>query len=138
MARGKARALAGSIDKSQPVQFNGNLEEFLKTSEGKEMAGATGGVQGVKGTLFGFEYKAGSWQDKLIESFAGLHDFIGGKLTGLYDEQGNIKRGLSTADKFIHDRAAEVAIPIAAPFAAAEGISPEVWKAIGILLGAGR
>ncbi len=102
------------------------------------MAGATGGVQSVAGTLFGVPYAAGSWQDQLIESFAGSHDFIGGKLTGLYDEQGNIKRGMSTTEKFVHDRLAEITIPIAAPFAAAEGMSPEVWKAIGILLGAGR
>ena len=128
----------GSIDKSQPVQFKGNLEEFLKTPEGQKMAGITGGVQGAAGTLFGFAYEKGSWQDKLIESFAGSHDMIGGKLTGLYDEQGNAKRGMSSTEKFVHDRAAEIAIPIAAPFAAAEGMSPEVWKAIGILLGAGR
>lgn len=30
-------------------------------------------------TLFGEPYAAGSWQDKLVESFAGSHDFIGGK-----------------------------------------------------------
>lgn len=102
------------------------------------MSGATGGVQGEKGTLFGVPYAAGSWQDKLIESFAGSHDMIGGKLSGLYDTQGNIKRGMSTTEKFVYDRGAELAIPIAAPFAAAEGMSPEIWKAIGILLGAGR
>ena len=33
-----------------------------------------------------------SWQDNLIEAFAGTHDMIGGKLTGLYDGQGNTKR----------------------------------------------
>ncbi len=44
---------------------------------------------------FGTPYEAGSWQDKLIESFAGTHDMIGGKLSGLYDDQGNIKRGMS-------------------------------------------
>jgi filamentous hemagglutinin len=115
------------------------LDEFLSTPDGKKMAGDTGGVQGVKGTLFGFEYKAGSWQDKLIESFAGSHDYIGGKLSGLYDEQGNIKRGMTDAERAVYDKGVTIgAIPLAAPFAAAEGISPEVWKAIGILLGAGR
>jgi len=43
----------------------------------------------------GTPYEAGSWQDKLIEAFGGTHDMIGGKLSGLYDEQGNIKRGMS-------------------------------------------
>ena len=114
------------------------IEQFLTTTEGQKMAGATGGVQGVKGTLFGSEYAAGSWQDKLIESFAGSHDFIGGKVSGLYDEQGNAARGRSDSLKILQDRWSEAAIPLAAPFAAAEGMSPEVWKAVGILLGAGK
>jgi filamentous hemagglutinin len=103
------------------------------------MAGATGGIQGVKGTLFGYEYTAGSWQDKLIESFAGSHDFIGGKASGLYDSHGNIKRGMTDAERKLYDKVITTgAIPLAAPFAAADGVSPEVWKALGILLGAGR
>jgi filamentous hemagglutinin len=131
------------LDSLNRVQFDEkaagmSLAQFLNTPQGKEISGLTGGVQGAKGTLFGIEYPAGSWQDKLVESFAGTHDFIGGKVSGLYDDQGNIKRGMSTTEKFVHDRWAEIAIPIAAPFAAAEGMSPEIWKAIGILLGAGR
>lgn len=129
----------GSIDTSKPVQFTGNLDEFLKTPEGKKMSGDTGGVQGVAGTLFGVPYAVGSWQDKLIESFAGSHDYIGGKASGLYDAQGNIKRGMSDIERAVYDKGVTVgAIPLAAPFAAAEGMSPEIWKAIGILLGAGR
>jgi hypothetical protein len=42
-----------------------NLENVIK------MAGPTGGVQGVAGTLFDVPYASGSWQDKLIEAFAG-------------------------------------------------------------------
>jgi len=41
------------------------------------MAGLTGGIQGMKGMLFGEPYAAGSWQDKLIEAFGGTHDVIG-------------------------------------------------------------
>jgi filamentous hemagglutinin len=78
-------------------------------------------------------------QDTLIESFAGSHDFIDGKLSGLYDEQENIKRWMSDTERAAYDIGVTIgAIPLAAPFAAAERISPEVWKAIGILLGAGR
>ena len=87
---------------------------------------------------FGTPYEAGSWQDKLIESFAGTHDMIGGKLSGLYDSQGNIKQGMSPIEKALYDRWAEAAIPVAAPFAAAQGLPPQVWNAIGILLGAVR
>jgi filamentous hemagglutinin len=115
------------------------MAQFLAAPAGKEMSGATGGIQGEKGTLFGVAYAAGSWQDQLIESFAGSHDFIGGKASGLYDTQGNIKRGMSDAERAVYDKGITIgAIPLAAPFAVAEGVSTEMWKAIGILLGAGR
>jgi filamentous hemagglutinin len=114
------------------------MAQFLTTSEGKQMSGATGGIQGEKGTLFGVPYAAGSWQDKLVESFAGTHDFIGGKVSGLYDEQGNATRGRSELATTLQNRWSEVAILPSAPFAAAQGLPPEVWKAIAILLGAGK
>ena len=132
------------LDSLNRVQFDEKAagmswERYLETPDGKRMAGATGGVQGVAGTLFGVPYAPGSWQDKLIESFAGSHDFIGGKASGLYDTQGNIKRGMSDTERATYDKVITTgAIPLAAPFAAAEGMSPEIWKAIGILLGAGR
>jgi filamentous hemagglutinin len=95
----------GSVDTSKPMVFTGGrnddgtpkqtIDQFLATDQGRKMSGPTGGVQGYKGTLFSTPYEAGSWQDKLIESFAGTHDMIGGKLSGLYDDQGNIKRGMS-------------------------------------------
>ena len=136
-----------ALNQNKEIQFIGKdaagnsmtIEQFLATPEGQKMSGLTGGVQGMAGTLFGIEYKAGSWQDKLVEAFAGSHDFIGGKLSGLYDDQGNIKRGMTDTERAIYDKGITIgAIPLAAPFAAAEGISPEVWKAIGILLGAGK
>lgn len=103
------------------------------------MIGPTGGVQGAKGTLFGFDYKEGSWQDRLIESFSGAHDLIGGKLTGLYDGQGNIRRGMSESERWVYDKAVTTtAILPSAPFAGSELLSPEVWKAVSIFLGAAR
>jgi hypothetical protein len=36
-----------------------------------------GGVQGEAGKLFGVQYTVGSWQDRLIEAFAGPHDWFG-------------------------------------------------------------
>jgi len=98
------------------------------------MSGPTGGVQGFAGTLFGVPYVEGSWQDKLIEAFAGTHDMIGGKASGLYDEQGNARRERSELTKITQDRWSEIAILPSAPFAAAQGLSPEVWNAISILL----
>lgn len=120
------------------VQWKSNnkmsLAEFLNSPEGQKAAGATGGIQGWLGTLFGSEYKSGSWQDKLIETFGGTHDYIGGQVTGLYDDQGNTKRGMDDTERFIRDRVSELAILPSAPFAMSELLPPEVWTAISILL----
>jgi filamentous hemagglutinin len=56
----------------------------------------------------------------------------------LYDSQGNIKQGMTPTEKALYDRWTEVAIPVSAPFAAAQGLPPQVWNAISILLGAAR
>jgi filamentous hemagglutinin len=103
------------------------------------MRGLTGGVQGYTGTLFGKPYEKGSWQDKLIESFAGTHDVIGGKLTGLYDDKGNIKQGMSDTERAIYNYGVTTAAIVPSiPFAAAQGLPPEVWNAISILLKAAK
>lgn len=81
---------------------------------------------------------ASSWQDKLIEAFAGSHDVIGGKLSGLYDNQGNAEQGRGAVTNAAQEAwSASGAIIGAAPFAAAQGLPPEVWKAIGVLLKGG-
>ncbi len=126
-------------DQGQVVFTAGDLADFLKTPEGKKMIGPTGGIQGMKGTLFGFPYEAGSWQDKLIEAFAGPHDYIGGSLSGLYDEQGNARRGMTDAERRLYDNVVSPgALVPATPFAAAQVLPRDVWLAISILLGAGR
>ena len=115
------------------------LDEFLATDDGKKMSGLTGGVQGDKGTLFGKPYEVGSWQDNLIEAFAGTHDMIGGKLTGLYDSQGNIKQGMNDAERAVYNYGVTTAAILPSiPFAAAQGLPPEVWNAISILLKAAK
>ena len=99
------------------------------------MAGLTGGVQGAKGTLFGVPYQAGSWQDQLVEAFAGTHDMVGGKLSGLYDDQGNATRHRNYLVKKAQDTwSASGAILVSSPFAMAEILTPEAWNAISILL----
>ena len=115
-----------------------SLAAFLESPDGIKMEGTTGGIQGVKGTLFGTPYHAGGWQDKLIEAFGGTHDHIGGRLSGLYDQQGNIKPGMTKTESTAYDTWAAAAIVPAAPFAMATLLTPEVWKAISILLGAAK
>lgn len=90
------------------------------------------------GTMFGIPYAAGSWMDRLVESFAGPHDYIGGGISGLYDEQGNARRGLSESESRTYNVWSGVAIPVAAPFAAADGVSRDVWQALHILLRAAK
>lgn len=117
------------------IQFTaGSLTAFLETEEGKKMFGPTGGIQGWIGALFNIPYEAGSWQDKLIESFSGTHDHIGGKLSGLYDEQGNIRRGMTDKEQMIYNAWSGIAIVPSSPFAFAELLTPEVWQALGVIL----
>jgi filamentous hemagglutinin len=98
-----------------------------------------GGLQGGERTwLFGMPYEKGGWVDNLLEAFAGPHDLIGGKVSGLYDEQGNIKRGMSETDIKVYNAWSGVALVPAAPFAAAQVLPPQVWQAISILLKAGQ
>lgn len=124
--------------KEGKVQFLGSLEDFMKTADGKKMIGATGGLQGFKGTLLGVPYEAGSWQDRLIEAFSGTHDYIGGRLSGLYDEHGNANRDRSRQERVVHEVWSGAAIVPSAPFAMSELMSPEVWKGVSILLGSYR
>lgn len=132
-----------NLNSRDVVQFDAekvgmSLEQFLQTSQGKKLAGATGGIQGAKGILFGVPYEPGSWQDKLIEAFAGTHDYVGGTISGLYDEEGNATRGRGPAQSAIQDRWSEVAIPLTLPFAAAQALPHDVWRAISVLLRGAR
>ena len=135
---GSIKLVDGMVQWNSDGADGKSLAEWLKTDEGQKMSGLTGGIQGMKGTLFGEPYAAGSWQDKLIEAFGGTHDVIGGQVVGLYDEQGNARRGRSDSEKITHEVWSVAAIAPATPFAMAELLPPEVWKAISILLGAAK
>jgi filamentous hemagglutinin len=129
------------LDALGRVQFKedkaGNsLYKFLDIHpDGQKMSGLTGGVQGAQGTIGGIDYKSGDFNDRWLEQFAGPHDFIGGTLSGLYDKEGNAKRGMSKLENSMYDRWSEVAIPISAPFALSRGLSSEEWKILNIFLG---
>jgi filamentous hemagglutinin len=131
------------LDYRGQVQFDSiaakmSLAEFLATPEGKKAYGTTGGIQGWKGTFFGTPYPAGGWLDKLIESFSGTHDMMGGTLTGLYDEQGNITRQMPGPLRSAYDTWATIAIAPSTPFALADILPPQVWNAIAIMLKAAK
>ena len=100
------------------IVYIGNQEnnKYLKVSslladknESGKLFGATGGFQAIKGTMFGLEYKPGSFLDKLTETYAGQHDLVGGQLF-FYDREGNGRRNLTEKQQFWIDRYSEAAV----------------------------
>ncbi|WP_082889751.1 two-partner secretion domain-containing protein [Achromobacter ruhlandii] len=127
------------LDGNGRVQFDRKaakmtMAEFLETKKGKEMPGPTGGNQGGPGTLLGFEYSPGGILDLAHEAYGGSHDFIGGTLSGFYDEQGNARRGLTPLQKGMYETWTGIALVPATPFALSEALPPQAWKALDILL----
>lgn len=127
------------LDGNGRVQFDRKaakmtMAQFLENKDGKEMAGPTGGNQGGPGTLLGFAYSPGGILDLAHEAYGGSHDFIGGTLSGFYDEQGNAKRGLTPLQKGMYETWTGIALVPATPFALSEALPPQAWKALDILL----
>ncbi|CAH0445673.1 hypothetical protein LMG9673_04682 [Ralstonia pseudosolanacearum] len=77
--------------------------------------GATGGAQGLPGTLIGSSYTPGGRIDKLLESFAGPHDFMGSIFA--YDKLGNLKDGMTNFQRSLFEAQTDIDIPLSAPFA---------------------
>ena len=59
---------------------------------------------------------------------------IGGKFGGLYDKDGNAKRDRSKLTELGQEAWSVAAIPISAPFAAADALPAPVWQAISVLI----
>ncbi len=76
--------------------------------------GLTGGSQALLPTFLGMSVTPNSFLDKLLESFAGPHDYLGGRIEGGYDSLGNWKVASDTADN-IRGFMAGVNIPLAMP-----------------------
>lgn len=103
--------------------------------------GPTGGFQPEQGgwyttggTLI-HPYKPGSISDKIIESFAGTHDFLGGQIWGWYGKDGNTSTNRTKFENTASGVTTGVAIPVSAPFALADLISPDVLQ---LIIGLGR
>ena len=121
------------------VRFDGhgefaNLDEYINSPKGQKLRGQTGGIQGDKGYVFNHPYYSGSTADQVVESFAGSHDYTGGYLPGLYDEQGNKQQDLSQLKDHMYNHWSEVAVPLNAPIAAAKILPSPVWDAIQKLI----
>ena len=89
--------------------------------------GILGGVQGGQGKLFGIAYAPGSWQDYLVEAFAGPHDFLNSWYW--YDRIGNNKVGLPPLRRWVGEGLNGANIILAAPFVAAS-VSPDYFYSL--------
>lgn len=69
----------------------------------------------------------GSFSDRLVESFAGTHDLIGGQIWGFYNSQGNTTQKTET-EKLRAEITTAVAISLAVPFAMADLISSDLLQ----------
>ena len=84
-----------------------------------------GGDQGGQGSIFGVPYKPGSWQDGLVEAYAGPHDYLNNMFARDYDiATGDIRQGLSAFERGIAVTMNAADVVIATPFAAA-GVLPD-------------
>jgi len=59
---------------------------------------ALGGIQGGAGKFFGMDYRSGSWQDYLVEAYAGPHDYTNSGYW--YNTMGNARHLTGVASSF--------------------------------------
>ncbi len=76
-----------------------------------------GGHQGGEGWIFGRSYEAGSLWDRVVEAYAGPHDYLNSFYW--YDEFGNIKSHLSSFQRRVGEMLNAANVLVATPFAAA-------------------
>lgn len=128
----------------KPLDNNGqsiSLAEFLELHKNDDWRSEMGGHQGSDGQMkllgFQFEYKKGSFMDKLAEAYAGTHDMLNSFIW--YDSLGN---GKSLRDSPVLRTVGNVTnqtnVVLATPFALSVLLPPEVWNAISVGINAGR
>lgn len=76
-----------------------------------------GGHQGGQGMLLGHPYAPGSWQDKLIEAYAGPHDYFNSGYW--YDSTGNLKADMTSFGRAAGEVLNWANVATATPFVAA-------------------
>ena len=82
--------------------------------------------------MFGIPYKPGSWQDGLIEAYAGPHDYLNSLFARDYNAAtGNIRQGLSAFERGVAGTMNAADVVIATPFAAAGSLPDGTTLSIG-------
>jgi RHS repeat-associated protein len=86
------------------------------------VAGPMGGMQGGQGQFLWMEYARGSWQDYLVEAFAGPHDFVN---SFMYESGGNLSITFQNGVMgLLGDVASYANVITATPFVAASVLRP--------------
>ena len=80
-----------------------------------------GGIQGGQGEIFGIDYQPGSFADRLVESYAGPHDYLNSGFS--YDQYGNI-RSKSFLGNIMSQAMNYANVAVATPIVAASVILP--------------
>lgn len=79
----------------------------------KNIPSPLGGLQGEQGMIFGFNYSSGSFADRVVESWAGPHDYLN---SWAYAADGTL-RNLSGFERFVGGITNPLNVGIAAPMA---------------------
>jgi len=90
-----------------------------------------GGIQGQGGRFFGFRYHQGSFIDRLVEAYAGPHDYLNSEYW--YDPlTGNIKNGLIGPRAFVGEIINFANIVPATPFTAASVVPAYTYPLVNL------
>ncbi|OOR95669.1 hypothetical protein B0186_11255 [Canicola haemoglobinophilus] len=131
-----------SENENGEVVYKGNSELLSlsdainpnKNKKAKNLYGETGGFQAVGGEwnlhFVRLPYSVGSLSDRIIESFAGSHDMMGGQIWRWYDKQGNTLQNKNMAQHIGSTATTIIAIPMAAPFALSDAISSDFMEVL--------
>lgn len=97
-----------------------------------ELVSPLGGVQGYDGMFLGRPYEPGDFRDKLVEAYAGTHDYLNSSVW--YGPDGNVKPGMTEMERNFGEIHNIVNVPLATPFALSVLLPPGMWNAIGTAL----
>jgi|GEM_PF-4546258 len=90
-----------------------------------------GGHQGGVGQIFGMRYKPGSFWDRLVETYAGPHDFLN---SWGYDAFGNLQNHVGF-ERFLGMTLNPLNVVIATPIALPSVIPPSAYSAPSVIYG---
>lgn len=87
-----------------------------------------GGHQGGAGAMFGVPYQPGSWQDRIVEAYAGPHDYLNSGYW--YAADGNIRVGMSAFERGVGEALNWANVVVATPIVAAS-VAPDYIYSLG-------